>query len=299
MARCCWTARVAVGAAIPRLRGRWNHFNHWEKFMKRIPIAGFVAGILSLAAAPHTLAVTDGSFDGNAHPHVGLLIFDIGGSPAWRCSGTLLSPTVLLTAGHCTSGATGGRVWFEADVQSNQVALGYPFGGPTSVEFCGIASHPEYNDNLFFLHDVGVVTLCQPVQRSVYGVLPQANQLDALKTARGTKDVTFTAVGYGMQKSFPSAAAFHDVAQKVRMLATPKLNQINTGYTGNFSLLLSNNANTGGTCFGDSGGPNFLGNGNVVAGVTSFGINGNCAGTGGVFRMDRQNVLDFVNAFLD
>ena len=51
--------------------------------------------------------------------------------------------------------------------------------------------------------------------------------------------------------------------------------------------------------FGDSGGPNFLGNSNVVAAVTSFGINGNCAGTGGVFRMDRQNVLDFVNSFLN
>ena len=74
-------------------------------------------------------------------------------------------------------------------------------------------------------------------------------------------------------------------AERVRMVAHPKLNQINTpGFTGDFSLLLSNNHSTGGTCFGDSGGPNFLGDSNVVAGVTSFGINGNCAGTGGVFR---------------
>ena len=84
------------------------------------------------------------------------------------------------------------------------------------------------------------------------------------------------------------------------LVANPHLIQINApGFTGDFSLLLSNNANTGGTCFGDSGGPNFLGDSNVVAGVTSFGMNGNCAGTGGVFRMDRQNVLDFVNSFLD
>ena len=83
------------------------------------------------------------------------------------------------------------------------------------------------------------------------------------------------------------------------MVAYPKLNQINVpGFTGNYSLLLSNNAHTGGTCFGDSGGPNFLGDSNIVAGVTSFGINGNCAGTGGVFRMDRQDVLDFVGQFL-
>lgn len=88
-------------------------------------------------------------------------------------------------------------------------------------------------------------------------------------------------------------------AERVRMFAEPRLIQINVpGFTGDFSLLLSNNHSTGGTCFGDSGGPNFLGDSNVVAGVTSFGLNGNCAGTGGVFRMDRQDVLDFVNDFL-
>ena len=58
--------------------------------------------------------------------------------------------------------------------------------------------------------------------------------------------------------------------------------QINGALVGDFSLLLSNNANTGGTCFGDSGGPNFIGHTNVIAGVTSFGMNGTCAGTGGV-----------------
>ncbi len=82
------------------------------------------------------------------------------------------------------------------------------------------------------------------------------------------------------------------------MFAQPHLIQIDTGFTGAFSLLLSNNHATGGTCFGDSGGPNFLGTGNVVAGVTSFGLNGTCGGTGGVFRLDRRDVLDFVQAYL-
>jgi secreted trypsin-like serine protease len=67
---------------------------------------------------------------------------------------------------------------------------------------------------------------------------------------------------------------------------------------GDFSLLLSNNASTGGTCFGDSGGPNFVGNSMVVGGVTSFGLNGTWGGTGGVFRMDRPNVLNFINSFI-
>ena len=102
-----------------------------------------------------------------------------------------------------------------------------------------------------------------------------------------------------MQKSFPTAASWKDQIDYQRWVANPKLLQINVpGFTGSYSLLLSNNAHTGGTCFGDSGGPNFLNDTNVVAGVTSFGINGNCGGTGGVFRMDRQDVLDWVSSFL-
>jgi len=78
------------------------------------------------------------------------------------------------------------------------------------------------------------------------------------------------------------------------MVAYPKLNQINSALTGDYSLLLSNNHSTGGTCFGDSGGPNFIGKTNVVAGVTSFGMNGNCAGTGGVYRVDRSDDLGWL-----
>ena len=106
--------------------------------------------------------------------------------------------------------------------------------------------------------------------------------------------------GYGIQESFPDAAAWKENNVKIRMVAYPKLIQINTpGFTGDFSLLLSNNTATGGTCYGDSGGPNFLYDSLVVAGVTSFGLNPTCGGTGGVFRMDRQDVLDFVTPFLE
>ncbi len=140
-----------------------------------------------------------------------------------------------------------------------------------------------------------VVVLDKKVKFDEYGMLPEVDSLDVLKTERGQQNVTFTAVGYGLQRINPVFVE----AERVRMVANPHLIQINVpGFTGDFSLLLSNNHSTGGTCFGDSGGPNFLGDSNIVAGVTSFGLNGNCAGTGGVFRMDRQDVLDFVNEFL-
>jgi secreted trypsin-like serine protease len=266
--------------------------------MRRLLAMLAAAALLATALAVPAVAITDGQLDGNGHPYVGLMVAkNQAGAPLWRCSGTLLSPTVFLTAGHCTEApAYSAEIWFAADVQSGMPANGYPTKGEVSGK---TYLHPDFDANAFFVRDVGVVVLDTPVVMSTYGVLPKLNQLDALKTRRGTQDVTFTAVGYGLQKAFPDAASWKEQAVKVRMVAHPKLNQINApGFTGDFSLLLSNNASTGGTCFGDSGGPNFLGTSNVVAGVTSFGANSTCGGTGGVFRMDRSWSLDWVSSFL-
>ena len=240
-------------------------------------------------------SITDGTLDGNRHPAVVLIIMDIGGHPAFRCSGTLIAPKVVLTAGHCAGEPgefSGLRVFTESDVENGN--NNYPFPGPNTVEAVEWHSHPLFTENAFFLHDVGVVVLSKAVKlaSNQYGTLPAAGQLDALKPSAAT---TFTSVGYGLQLINP----VHIEQEKIRMFAEPHLVQINTGFTGSFSMLLSNNAATGGTCFGDSGGPNYLGSSNVVAAVTSFGINNNCAGTGGVFRLDKSDVIDFVNQYLN
>ena len=266
-----------------------------------------VSGLVLLATNVPAFAVTDGHLDGAEHPYVVLLLMEVNGSPAFRCSGTLLSPTVLLTAGHCAGAPgefSGMRVFTDSNVDAGRgVTNNYPFGGLNSVEAVEWHAHPLYPTASFVVHDVGVVLLQPPgvTGLSEYGTLPTANMLDALANKRGQQDVTFTAVGYGLQASFPDAASWKTEAARTRYFATPRLLQINTGFTGDFSLLLSNNHATGGTCFGDSGGPNFVGSGKsettIVAAVTSYGINGNCAGTGGVFRIDRQNVLDFIYTY--
>ncbi len=275
---------------------------------KRLLVLLVLAVVFAVGVVP-ALAVTDGTLDGSGHPAVVLLLMEVNGKPAFRCSGTLLSPTVLLTAGHCAGAPgefSGMRVFTESDVQAGiGTTNNYPNSGPNSVEAIAWASHPLYTSAQFFLHDVGIVVLQAPgvvLPADQYGTLPTVNQLDSLKTKRGQQDKTFTAVGYGLQQSFPDAASWKTVASRTRYVANPYLVQINGGIVGDFSLLLSNNAHSGGTCFGDSGGPNFLGSGDsetkIVAGVTSFGLNGNCAGTGGVFRIDRQDVLDFINSYL-
>ena len=263
--------------------------------MKKKHVAVVLALILAFVVVVPASAIKYGELDGDGHPYVGLMVAqDANGNPMWRCSGTLLSPTVYLTAGHCTEApAAHVEIWFDADVESGIPGNGYPFAGDVGGT---PYTHPDYNPSAFFIRDVGVVVLDEPVYMDEYGVLPELDQLDALKTQRGKQDVTFTAVGYGLQFINPVFVE----SERVRMVSTPHLIQINVpGFTGDFSLLLSNNHSTGGTCFGDSGGPNFLGDSNVVAGVTSFGINGNCAGTGGVFRMDRSWSLDWVSDFLD
>jgi hypothetical protein len=252
---------------------------------------------LTLGTFMSASAITDGTPDGDGHPYVGILVFDYNGSPAWRCSGTLLTPTVVLTAGHCTYGASGARLWLDADMRSNPE---YPFAGSTSYEAESVHTMPGYATGPWFQYDAGIVILAEPVTSvNTFGELPALDSLDAYKTKRGLNPLTFSAVGYGLQESYPDAAGWKTVAEKVRLVAYPHLIQINVpGFTGDYSLLLSNNANTGGTCFGDSGGPNFLEGTNIVAGITSFGLNSTCAGTGGVFRTDRANVQEFITQFL-
>lgn len=171
----------------------------------------------------------------------------------------------------------------------------YPFaGGLNSVEAIAWYSHLGYETGPWFAYDVGVVILEEPgvVGLEEYGALPDVDQLEEFKTGRDPKGVTFTSVGYGLQRVHP----FKTEADRVCMAAYPFLIQINVpGVTGDFSLLLSNNHSTGGVCFGDSGGSNFLEDTNIVAGVTSFGLNGQCAGTGGVFRIAKENVLNFID----
>jgi len=293
-----------ASVAICRYNQTMRIHKRGEPMKARCVIPVLAAGLSLLgcdrgATAPERMSppsfITDGTIDDNQHPAVVLIVMDVAGEPAFRCSGTLIAPKVVLTAGHCAGQPgefSGMRIFTESDVENG--TNNYPFAGPNTVEAAEWHAHPLFTESAFFRHDVGVVLLRKAVKLAAdqYGRLPTQDQLDALKPSSST---LFTAVGYGLQRINP---VFIE-AEKIRMFAEPHLVQINTpGFTGDFSLLLSNNASTGGTCFGDSGGPNYVASSNVIAGVTSFGLNGTCGGTGGVFRLDRKNVLDFVTQYL-
>jgi secreted trypsin-like serine protease len=257
--------------------------------MKRLALT--LALAVTLALAGPASAVLYGAPDGDDHPMVGLAVFDVDGVPAWRCSGTLLSPTVFLTAGHCASGTSGARVWFESVVDDQF----YPFSGGTAIDGTPHA-HPLYDDFASFpaTFDIGVVVLDEPVTLSEYGSLPSVNQLGSRKSGGQQK---LTIVGYGLQGVVPLFSA-----DRERYQGTVKITNLTSAYTDGYNIHVSSNPgvpHSGGACFGDSGGPAFLGSGLTIVGVASFVLNQNCVGSGFYVRTDVAEAHEWVSGFLD
>lgn len=259
-----------------------------------------MAALTLLLAIPVAAITRGGELDGDDHPYVGLMVADdASGNPLWRCSGSLISPTVYVTAGHCTeSPAAGATIWFETDLEGRRADLGYPFEGPTSVDG-KTHTHPLYDPGAFYLYDLGVVVLDEPVVMDEYAQLPTEGYVDTFD--KGRKRAVVTAVGYGLQRASANPVKDLNVADLTRYQAD--LFVVDTkGVAGigslpeSNSMILSGDAKHGGTCFGDSGGP--ILDDNVLVAVTSFGLNLNCGGIGGVFRIDRAQELNWIGTFL-
>jgi hypothetical protein len=94
--------------------------------MKKVTIALLLAWMLVASTFGVASAVKDGELDGGRHPYVGLMVAQDGdGNPLWRCSGTLISPTIFLTTGHCTQDpAEHVEIWFDSDVESGIPDIG-------------------------------------------------------------------------------------------------------------------------------------------------------------------------------
>ena len=263
---------------------------------RNLTILGVLALILAMAI-PAGAITKGGERDGEDHPYVGLMVaFDVDGNPLWRCSGSLIDETTYVTAGHCTEPpAVSAQIWFDEDVESGIPANGYPFVGDVGGL---VYTHPLYLPNAFYLYDLGVVKLSSGMTVARYASLPEPGDVDDL--GKGRKAAEVTAVGYGLQASQqnnPTPQA-HTRADRIRYQADLfVVNTVGVAGIGSIpdsnSMVLSGDAKHGGTCFGDSGGP--ILNGDTIVGVTSFGLNLNCAGIGGAFRIDRQLEIDWIN----
>jgi hypothetical protein len=267
-----------------------------------------LAAVAAIVVVPAG-AITNGTPDGEGHPYVGLMVAkNAAGVPLWRCSGTLMSSTIFMVAGHCTEAPAASAVIFFSSGSPNGIPLGagYPAAGANpcagisgypctgDATSSAIFTHPQYDPNAFFLHDLGVVTLSAPVTGRGFGALPSLGAVSRLG-----KHGSLTAVGYGLQKSFPDnpGTLGKDQAVRIRMVAHTRIKDIDNNYVGDFAFTTAFGANGGGTCFGDSGGPNFIGTSNVVGGVTSFGTTFTCKGHNGAYRVDQPDDLAWLATF--
>ncbi len=135
-------------------------------------------------------------------------------------------------------------------------------------------------------------------QRVSSASFPTAGALNDLSTARGQKDTLFTVSGYGLTFSPNANSVVPAISFRERLMAASTLVNLNSAQNGGFNLQTQGNGNgRGGTCSGDSGGPVFLGgfSSNLIVGVTSFGKNALCRGTDFAYRIDRAEVLAWIN----
>lgn len=260
--------------------------------------------LLMIAANP-THAITGKYVDDFQHPFVGLAVFyDESGEFIGRCSGSLLSPSLFLTAGHCIEGAASARVYFQQDAGANYDPVtevdpitGYPESCLTQP--CTTSSeliNYGYPAGFPQTRDAALLILDEPITLSEYGVLAAAGSLDGLATRRGRQAIDFTVSGYGLTYTNPART----ISFRERLMASSQLVNLRSALTGGFNLQTTNNPGVGGgTCFGDSGGPVFYGssNSNLIVGVTSFGLSSNvCAGVDFAYRTDQAELIEFILA---
>ena len=245
------------------------------------------------------LQIISGQPDQGGHPYVGLLVFDDANGPAWLCSGSLISSTVVLTAGHCTDGAVAARIWMDESLVGNTQ---FPFSGSTSYDGTP-NTYPGYcvtcrNFSLlrWLEGDVGIVKLSEPVPTSVVSNYVQLPQAGLASTLPNKSDILI--VGYGDRVWLVGGGPPATGGAGRRMTA---LTSFISGKFDNSELLIRLSANPaqgkGGSCFGDSGGPNLVGSSHTVVAVTSYGANGTCFGVGYATRIDVSGVLNWIRSF--
>lgn len=247
-------------------------------------------------SAPRAFCVTNGTPDEGRHPEVGTIVAEYltPGVKSSACTGTLISPTVFLTAGHCLHLLQDyyrvTQVWVTFDAVFGSTPTIYPGTMHLNPVPNRGASDPE---------DLGVIVLDDPVVGIAPAALPSLGLLDRMFADGTLNGALFTIVGYGATDTvFGRGQPDANQGRGTRRYATKEFSALNPNL-----LRLNMNAvfGYGGGNHGDSGSPNFLGAGggetSVIAGV---GIGGDPYGIAldVCYRLDTPEARAFLGRYV-
>lgn len=259
------------------------------RFRALAAAAGASALVLSSLSAS---AITFGKFDGNRHPNVGGLVAE------WReegqkdllCSGTLIDERVFLTAAHCT------EYLASIDIAPDEVWVTFdPTFDQSSPLIAGTyTSHPGFNQRQSDPKDIAVVEL-EEDGGATPARLPTEGQLTEMRAAGTLQNEWFTAVGYGtVRESKKRGPHSLQSDNNNRYYATQDFMGLTKPW---LKLNMNPSTGSGGTCYGDSGGPHFLGDTNLIVSTTITG-DAQCRATDVTYRLDTPSARDFLDDFV-
>lgn len=261
--------------------------------MKRGIPATLALVLAAIVYAAPAGSIVHGQLDGNLHPNVGAVIAeydpDQPGVKQVLCTGSLIAPTIFLTAGHCTDflasiGVTDVWVTFDSEFSASSPLIHGSYVTDPDYGYSGQggASDP---------HDLAVIQL-----DSSAGVAPVQLPALSLLKQRNLQGQRFTAVGYGTVRDIKTTGPHAFYFDSKRRYAEQSFNSLLKAW-----LNLSENPSTGsgGTCYGDSGGPHFLGGptSNLQVSITVTG-DAVCRATDKTYRLDTVTARTFLGQYV-
>jgi secreted trypsin-like serine protease len=142
-------------------------------------------------------------------------------------------------------------------------------------------------------YDIAIVELAIP-QSATPAELPDLGLLDTYSQQQ-LRQLGFTTVGYGIVRTSKKRGPHGFIDETTRLVAQQTLLSLQPTW---LTLNMNPSTGSGGTCYGDSGGPHFLGGmtSNLIVSITVTG-DAMCRATDKTYRLDKYVAQEFLSRF--